>query len=376
VRFSARATFDDTPNALTVALNVRAARGEGFIDLTQANPTRAELPYPWAEIAAALGEGACRPYMPSPLGLYETREFLASTLGSNARAEHIFLTASTSETFSFLLKLFCDPGDEILVPAPSYPLFDFLTAFENVRGVPYALQYTDEWRIDIGAMKAAITKRTRAIFVISPNNPTGNVLTENELSALLDLGLPVISDEVFGSYAPDWKEHQTQRGLFFALSGLSKACALPHLKLAWTHVKGDLALVEKALGRLEILGDTFLSPNAPTMYALPKLWALTALTRTAIRDRIARNRAFLSDALTGTALTLLASEGGWYAVVRIPNVEADHVAALRLLEVEGVLVHPGTYFGFSRMQTFVISLLTPEHDFGRGVACLQRRSFE
>jgi alanine-synthesizing transaminase len=376
VRFSRRAEFDGAPNALTVALNVRAARGEGFFDLTQANPTRADLPYRWPEIAAALGEGACWPYTPAPLGLYEARAFLASTMGSDARAEHIFLTASTSETFSFLLKLFCDPGDEILVPAPSYPLFDFLTAFENVRGVPYALQYTDEWRIDIGALKAAVTKRTRAIFVVSPNNPTGNVLTENELSALLDLGLPVVSDEVFGLYAPDMKEHQTQRGLFFALSGLSKAYALPHLKLAWTHVKGEPALVEKALGQLEILGDTFLSPNAPTMHSLPKLWALTELTRTAIRARIARNRAFLRKALTGTALSLLASEGGWYAVVRIPNVEADDVAALRMLEEEGVLVHPGSYFGFSRMQTFVLSLLTPEHDFDRGVAGLRRRSFE
>jgi len=330
-------------------------------------------------------------YAPEPLGLLAAREAVAldwRARGVAIEASRIALTASTSEAYAVLFKLLCDPGDEILVPAPSYPLLGFLAAFESVKLRTYPLVYAGRWHVDHAALCAAITPRTKAIVVVTPNNPTGSYLGEHELEAMLDLGLPIVSDEVFATYPLDGPTTVTaprgriqsvaaaERGLVFALSGLSKLAALPQMKLGWIGVGGDPSWVAQAMGRLELVLDAFLSVATPIQHALPAILACRTVTEEAIRARTHANLRVLREAMKeAPSASVLDVEGGWYAIVRVPETRSDEEWAIALVEQDRVHVQPGYFFDMDRGAYLVVSLLTPTETFAEGcrrmAACIE-----
>ncbi len=381
--FSRRTFRELETNALTRALETARARRGDVLDLTVSNPTRATIPYDASTILGALSDPQTLTYTPEPLGMASARCAIATELGSHGIVidpSNILLTASTSEAYAFLLKLLCDPGDEVLVPAPSYPLFDLLAAFESVRLVPYRLAYDGGWHVDLDSVRRAVTPSTRAVFIVSPNNPTGSYLKKDELAALADLGLPLVSDEVFADYPLDAPSTRVataleqDQTLVFALGGLSKIAALPQMKLAWTCVGGPETLVRPALERLELLGDSFLSAGTPVQVALPALLASRNLAADAIRARIRSNLATARATIgPDSAATVLNVEGGWYATLRVPEIKHDEAWAIELVSEDGVYVHPGHFFGFEGGAYLVLSLLTPEAAFGEGVRRIAHR---
>jgi aspartate/methionine/tyrosine aminotransferase len=354
--FSKRSTFPTEENELS---RLRAARPQA-IDLTLSNPTAAGLDYP-PGLLDALADPAGLRYAPDPRGLRSAREAIAGD-----RADDVILCASTSEAYGWLFKLLCDPGDQVLAPRPSYPLFDYLAALEGVELVPYDLQYDGAWHL--GPLPSA--PRARAVLVVSPNNPTGNVLARDELRAIERLGLPVISDEVFAPYTPEpLSVADEARVLAFSLGGLSKSAALPQLKLAWIRAGGPEPARREALARLELIADTYLSVSTPVQLAAPRLLAAAAALRAQIAARVAANRALL-QAAAPPAVTVLPADGGWYAVLRFPATETDEALALRLLRDHDVHVHPGYFFDFGPGTWLVVSLLPPPDVFAAGVARL------
>jgi aspartate/methionine/tyrosine aminotransferase len=380
--FSDRTDADRRPNALSIALERVRAAGREIVDLTLSNPTVAELPYAGEEILAALGDRRALVYEPEPFGLWSAREALTSEWqrrGFEVAPECIALTASTSEAYGAIFKLLCDPGDELIVPAPSYPLLEMLARFENVRLRRYRLAYDGAWHIDFDSLRRAKNERSRAIVLVSPNNPTGSFVKKAELRELEKLGLPLVSDEVFSSF-----EFRSDPGramsaleatgcLVFALGGLSKLAALPQLKLSWTSVSGPEPELTEALERLELVLDAYLSPATPVQLALPRLLELRVVTESAIVERLRDNRVRIERALAGSAATLLDLEGGWYAVVRLPATHGEEHWVLALLERDGVLVQPGYFYDFETEPIIVLSLLTPASDLERSLERLRRR---
>lgn len=391
--FSARTSHPDIPNALAASVARARARsltagGPSLLDLTVGNPTAAGIPYASGEILSALSDPRALLHAPEPLGLPSARAAVArdwAARGTAIDASRIALTASTSEAYAVLFKMLCDPGDEVLVPAPSYPLLGFLAAFESVHPRSYPLVYAGRWHVDLDALRAAIGPRTKAIVVVSPNNPTGSYLGEEELEAMLDLGLPIVSDEVFATYplgaaevvVPDGRVASVanaERGLVFALSGLSKLAALPQLKLGWIGVGGEASLAASALARLELVLDAYLSVATPVQHALPALLASRSTAEGAIRTRARTNLAVLRDAMKRAAsASVLDVEGGWYAIVRVPDVHTDEQWALELVEKDGVHVQPGYFFDMSHGAFLVVSLLTPEDVFAAGARAIAAR---
>ncbi len=299
--------------------------------------------------------------------------------GFDVPLDQILLTSSTSEAYAFLFKLLCDPGDEILIPRPSYRLFEHLAALEQVSAVNYTLAYDGAWHIDLDSLRRAQSPRTRAVVLVNPNNPTGSFLKRDELAALSSMGLPLISDEVFSSFAlgPDARRVSSVlegRGrLVLRARRLSKQCALPQMKLAWTSVVGPSALLAQALPRLELIADTFLSPNTPVQCALPEILATRAPVQQALRARIAQNLALLARTLRGSAASALFLEGGWYATLRLPALRSEAEWVLGLLEADGVLTQPGWFYDFLDGAHLVLSLITEETTFALGVARIAER---
>jgi alanine-synthesizing transaminase len=381
--FSSRTSFDLSPNPLSLALARTRAAGRAILDLTESNPTRAQIPYDGDAIGAALVEGAFLRYEPAPFGIASAREAVARDLsmhGTEVDPSRIVLTSSTSEAYTFLFKLLADPGDEVLVPVPSYPLFEHLARLEAVRAVPYRLAYDGAWHVDVDSARAAITARTRAVLVVNPNNPTGSYLKKSELASLASLGLPLVSDEVFARFP--LREDRSRCAsalersaapLVFALGGLSKLAGLPQMKLAWMAVGGEGPRVDSALARLEIVTDAFLSVGTPVQLALPRLLASRTATEEAIRLRTAANLASLRAAVAGSAASVLDAEGGWYATLRLPATETEEAWVLALLEKDCVYVHPGHFFDFDREAYIVVSLLTPEAMLQEGIDRIVQR---
>ena len=380
--FSQRTRHQSEPNALTRALRARRAAGLPVCDLTQSNPTVTELPYDRARLLGALADPRALVYEPDAFGLPSARravQALQREAGFELPWERILLTSSTSEAYAFLFKLLCDPGDEVLIPRPSYPLFEHLATLEQVSAVNYELAYDGAWHIDFDSLRRAIGARTRAIVVVTPNNPTGSFLKRAELSALSALGLPIISDEVFASFelrsdplrARSVLEETSV--LCFALGGLSKACALPQMKLAYTSISGPPTQLAQALPRLELIADTFLSPNTPVQWALPEILAARAPVMHALQSRISQNFARLTSTLRGSAATPLFLEGGWYACVRLPALRSEAEWVLGLLEEDGVLTQPGWFYDFLSGAHLVLSLITEEAAFALGVARIAER---
>lgn len=379
---SSRLPDDLAPNLLATALARVRAGGGTILDLTESNPTRVGLSYS-PDLLAPLADPSALVYEPEPFGLASARAAVAADFacrGVAVRSDRVCLAASTSEAYSWLFKLLCDPGDRVLVPRPSYPLFEHLTALECIEASPYELEADGHWRLDVDAVARQIDERTKAVLVVSPNNPTGSVLHRDELDALAEAcarhGVALIGDEVFADYrldglpaAPSVVQQST--ALAFALGGLSKSIGLPQLKLAWIALAGPESRVAAAQAGLEIVADTFLSVSTPVQAALPALLDRGTAVREAIRQRTARNLQALVTAVAATpSITLHPPAGGWCAVLQVPSVRSEEALVLELLEQDGVLVHPGYFFDFPREAVIVLSLLPAPDVFDAGLARL------
>lgn len=353
-----------------------------ILDLTESNPTAAGLVYPPEAILSALADPRSLRYEPSAAGIAAARaavsEYYSAALHCSVAPDRILLTASTSEAYAFVFKLLADAGDEVLVPRPSYPLFEFLAALDSLRVVQYPLAYDGRWTIDFDALAGSITARSRAIVLVNPNNPTGSFLKKSELAPLValcsDHGLALISDEVFADYLLDQQAPVVRSlagindVLTFCLSGLSKVAALPQLKLGWIVTGGPPALRRKAFERLELIADTYLSVSTPVQWAAPALLGLRGELQRQILDRVERNRAFLAGQIgPASPWRLLATEGGWYAILEAPRIYPEEEWVLKLLGEDNVLAQPGFFFDFDREAFLVVSLLTPEAAFREGV---------
>ena len=380
VKFSQRLAWGAQENRLARAEAERRASGLPFLDLTLSNPTQADLPYPTAAIAQALADPAAALYQPSPRGLSPARAAVAADYarrGAAVDAGDILLTASSSESYALLFKLLGNPGQVVLVPEPSYPLFDYLANLEGLVPRPYRLAFDGRWHIDFQSLDFA---DVAAIVVVSPNNPTGSYLSAEDCDRLTSLaaerGLAVIADEVFADFplAPAADAVVAVAGrpgpaLTFSLGGLSKASGLPQMKLGWIATSGPRELVGPALANLELVADTYLSVGTPVQLALPRLLELGVEIRRAIHARVQRNRQALAGRIDAhSPCTLLPAEAGWSAILRVPEIMTDEEWALRLLREDGVLVQPGYFFDLRLGATLVVSLLTPPATFDRGVA--------
>ena len=380
--FSSRLNWSLRPNRLSALLEAKRAAGANVLDLTESNPTCAGLAYPQAEILAALSDADALRYHPSPRGLDSAREVVAGYYrdrGSKIDRENVLLTASTSEAYAYLFKLLANPGDEILAPRPSYPLFEFLADLESVHIRQYPLRYDGVWHVDFDALEQAITPRTRAIVVVNPNNPTGSFLKHAELDRLDSLaaerGLAILSDEVFRDYAFADETNRVstlagdRQALTFSMSGLSKIAGLPQMKLGWIAANGPHG--KEALDALELIADTYLSVSTPVQVALPSLLALASGIMEQVRQRTASNLARLRETMLGSAATLLRTEGGWYAVLQVPRTRTEEEWTLKLLGESNVLVQPGFFFDFESEAFLVLSLLPEPAKFAEGVSRLR-----
>jgi aspartate/methionine/tyrosine aminotransferase len=381
LHLSRRLPWEHAKNRLTLAMEERAGRGLPAIDLTETNPTRVGLPYPEEELAELLRRGAVADYPPHPRGIPEACEALAATLsrpGDPVTPDDLVLTASTSESYSYLFKLFADPGDEVLTAAPSYPLLDSLAALDSL--VLRHVYQEPGRRFDAEKVELALSERTRLLALIHPGNPTGRFLRTSEQDAVATLcasrGLPLISDEVFADYSlidePRAGPAAAKgEGLSFSLGGLSKSAGLPSWKLGWIRVGGPSDLRRRTVAALEMVADTYLSVATPVQRALAGVLALAPRIRAAILDRVRGNLAALRAALAGVpAAELLEPEGGWAAVIRVSLPVTDEELVLDLLARTGVLVHPGYYFDFRTEGFLVLSLLPEPESFARGVSRL------
>jgi alanine-synthesizing transaminase len=381
--FSARSSFDLSANPLSIALARARASGRNILDLTESNPPCAGIPYDDDAILAALATPASLRYEPAPFGIARAREAVARDLsahGPTVDASRVVITASTSEAYAFLFKLLADPGDEVLVPAPSYPLFEHLARLESLRAIPYRLAYDGAWHVDLASVRRSVSPHTRAIVVVSPNNPTGSYLKRDEIDVLGSLEVPIVSDEVFARFPlrDDVTRVRSAREqgvapLVFSLGGLSKLAALPQMKVAWMALAGEEQRVDAALGRLEVIADAFLSVGTPVQHALPGLLASRGTAERAIRDRTRANLARAGGAVAGSAVSLLDVEGGWYATLRLPGTESEDRWVLGLLEQDAVYVHPGHFFDFEEEAYVVVSLLTPEETLTEGMRRIVNR---
>jgi alanine-synthesizing transaminase len=412
--FSPRVPRQLEANAFSRALGAARAAGRELIDLTISNPTRAGIVYP-GELFAPLASAAVAQYAPEPFGLLTARQAVASDYarrGVSARPEHIVLTASTSEAYSLLFKLLCAPaGDEVLVPVPSYPLFEHLTRLDGVEAAAYALRYDGRWWVDFESVDRMWSPETRAVLAVSPNNPTGSMLSSEETRGLADRcaarGAAVILDEVFADYllddgspgsedpgattddapgssavgpgssfvAPGFSDPGVHPScLTFRLGGLSKSAALPQVKLGWVAVDGPKSLVDDALARLEFICDTYLSVSTPVQVAAPALIAGGAAPRAQILDRVRANHATLRRLCAACpTVDLLHADAGWSAVLRVAATASEEAITLDLLERDGVIVYPGFFFDFPREAFLIVSLLPEPRAFADGVRAVLGR---
>jgi len=384
--FSNRVPGELTPNRLTAALARVRASGRPIVDLIESNPTRAGFEYP-DDLLSPLADRRALAYEPCPFGLTEARRAVAADYarrGVEVDAERIVLTASTSEAYSLLFKLLCDPGDDVLVPRPSYPLFDHLTRLDAVATRPYGLEYHGAWSVDLASVECAFTPRTRALLIVNPNNPTGSFITCSELDRLApmcaDRGVAIVADEVFADYeltpgaaAASARVLDRRDVLAFGLGGLSKSVGLPQVKLGWMAVSGPPAMVDRALERLEWLCDAYLSVSTPVQAATAELLRRGAPVRSQIQARVAANYRQLTALAAATpSCRALRADGGWYGVLQVPSLGTEEDLVLDLLEKDGILTHPGYFFDFPRESYLIVSLLVPEAAFGRAVECMLR----
>jgi len=380
--FSSRTDWKLTPNRFTEAVLEVRASGREILDLTVSNPARAGIEYDSVAILDSLRNADSLDYDPQPKGLLSAREAVAAYYrerGEPVDPERLVLTTSTSEGYSYIFRLLANPGDEVLVPKPSYPLFDFLAELQDVKLVGYPLLYDHGWQIDWPSLELAMSEKTRAVVTVHPNNPTGSYVSAGERERLSQIcrarGLSLIVDEVFLDYALDGARRPSfvtnDGSLTFILSGISKISALPQMKLAWIAVSGPEADVETAMQRLEVIADTYLSLNAPVQLAAPTLLEQRKNIQPQLLRRVRTNLAELDRQLGEQKSTArLDVRGGWYGVLRVPATQTDEDLAISLLRNTGTMVHPGHFYDFPRDGYLVISLITLEKDFREGISRL------
>jgi aspartate/methionine/tyrosine aminotransferase len=380
--FAQRTQWNLAANRFTQAIEEHRKAGRELLDLSASNPTTIGLKRD-AYVLQGLCDARAMSYHPEPKGLRTAREAVAAYYEQRAEKKpavdpgRIVLTTSTSEGYSFIFRLLCEPGDEVLVPQPSYPLLEFLADLADVRLLPYTLFYDHGWHLDLSSVRSAAGKRTRAVIVVHPNNPTGSYVHEMELDRLNELcaekNLAVIADEVFFDYM-----HATgtrvsfahnQAALTFTLSGISKISCLPQMKLAWIVGSGPEELVANAWGRLEVIADTYLSMNTPIQLAAPQFLEERNAVQPQLMARIRVNLGELDAQIAGYPMVArLQVEAGWYAVLRVPAVRSDEELAIQLLETRSVLVHPGHFYDFSGEGYLIVSLIAPEPEFREGIS--------
>lgn len=384
--FSSRTDWLLAPNRLTRQLEDRRQHGLSVIDLTESNPTRCGF-RPDPEILQSLQDPRSLAYEPDPRGLLVARQAVCeyyAARGVSVTPEQIFLTTSTSEAYTYVFRLLADPGDKVLVPRPSYPLFDFLAGINDLEVVPYPLRYQDEWHIDPDGVLGGWEAGAKAMIVVHPNNPTGSFVKPAELELLVECCRQnqgaLIADEVFADYvleageAPMFSYAAESPALTFTLSGLSKISALPQMKLGWLVVSGPEEEMKTAIERLEVIADTYLSVSAPIAHALPALLEFRKTVQPQILKRLHANLSWLErQTASCPASQCLRTEGGWYAVLKLPDRVSDEDWVVDLLAEDGVLVHPGHFYDFPEDDHLVISLLTDEKDFREGAGRLLAR---
>jgi len=400
--FASRTDWSLTPNRLSVVIAERRAKGLPFIDLTQSNPTHCGFSVNAQGVVEALVNSCSLAYEPDPHGLLCARQAVAGYYGERGiqvDPEQIFLTTSTSEAYSYVFRLLANPGDNVLVPRPSYPLFDFLARLNDLELLSYPLMYYQGWRIDVEALLMRLNTRTKAVLVVHPNNPTGCFVRGKDLAVLTGCSqrrpLAIVADEVFADYAfvapvpPRPTALPISSGsadrvlsfaaeseaLTFTLSGLSKISAVPQMKLAWVIVSGPEELLRTALARLEVIADTYLSVSAPLAHALPELLESRRQVQPQILNRVRLNLRWLDEQLSrGAAVTRLETEGGWYVILRLPAVRTDEEWATELLRQDGVLVHPGHFYDLPYESHLIVSLLPFTEIFRQGVLRILARA--
>ena len=379
--FSDRTEWDLRPNALSLLMHERKKKGLPIFDLTESNPTQCGFEYPQDKIKNELTRDSIFQYEPSAKGLLPAREAISKyyqTKQITADPEDIVLTASTSEAYSFIFKLVTNSGDRILVPQPSYPLFDFLAELNDVELINYPLIYdSKKWHLDFNTLREKVDDKTKAILIVNPNNPTGSFISREELRQLIcmarEKNIHLISDEVFHDYRWLQGSHfpslaNISEVMTYTLGGLSKMAGLPQMKLGWIRVYGPQDLKNEALGRLEVIADTYLGVNTPIQHALPKIFDEAPRIQQQIQKRLEVNKQYLEDKIIlSSSYELLQSEGGWYAVLKVPRIHTDDEWALLMLEKHGVLLHPGHFYNFKDAGHLVISLLPTPDVFQSGI---------
>lgn len=380
--FSDRTNWNLKTNRVSESLARHRASGRPVLDLTASNPTQCGFDYD----APALLNSLCNPealaYRPDPRGLEVARQAVSAyyaARGNQIPSGDIILTTSTSEAYSFVFRLICNSGDEMLIPVPGYPLFSFLADIQDVHLAPYPLIYDHGWQIDFHALEQAITPRTRGVIVVHPNNPTGHFTKQAEMERLnricSDRGLAIVTDEVFLDFPLSKEMPATFAGntaaLTFAMSGLSKISGLPQMKAAWLVASGPESLKGEALGRLEMIADTYLSMNAPVQLALPVFLEQRRAFQKQILSRVGENLAALDRRLAAQeSCSRLALEGGWYAMLRVPATRPDEDLAIELLESKNVYLHPGHFYDCPGDGYLIVSLITPVPTFAEGIGLL------
>jgi len=378
VTFSNRTNWPLSENKLVTMLNSLKEEKAPIIDLTESNPTRCGFKYLNEKILVPFNEEESLTYDPHPQGSLKSREAISQYYKQknlNVSEEQIFLTSSTSEAYSYLFRLLINPIEGVLFPQPSYPLFQFLGDLNDVEISNYPLVYLDSWRIDCNALKTLVNIDTKAIVLVNPNNPTGSFVKENEMIAINELcqkyHLSIICDEVFHDFAFDYSKKylscvHNHDVLTFTLGGLSKTLGLPQMKLSWIVITGPEREVHLAIKRLEIVADTYLSVNTLAQNAIGYWLSSRKQIQDEIKTRVKDNLDIIKTQTDSTASRLLQTEGGWYAVLKIPNIKTEEDWALKLLNKYHVFIHPGYFFDFTEEAYIVISLLSQTDIFNEG----------
>ncbi len=378
--FSSRTEWNTALNRLTQLLNAKRQQGETIIDLTESNPTHCGFLYPQSDILAAIADPSILTYQPEPFGLMSARCAVAdyySKRGIHVDPGNIVLTASTSEAYAFLLKLLCNAGDSVIVPRPSYPLFEYLCRLNDVELRHYRLEYDGEWHMDFESLQTNLTRSTRAIILVHPNNPTGSYVKQDEFEKLCrcvsERDCAIIADEVFESYSLVSEERRAnilsreREVLVFSINGISKLLAFPQLKASWIVVGSGSRQACEALDRLEVIADTYLSVNTPVQAALPRLFQHLPAIGGQIRARLQANHELLQKLLSGSSISVYYLEGGWYATLRFPGTQSDDEWAINLLDRINTLLYPGHFFSFEQSSCLVLSLISPPSMMEDGV---------
>jgi alanine-synthesizing transaminase len=381
--FADRTNWNLKANPLSEALAKHRAAAKPLFDLAISNPTECGFEYDDRAILQALASPASLAYDPDPRGLPRARQAVAgyyAARGGEVPVDSIILTTSTSEAYSYVFRTLCNPGDEILIPEPSYPLFAFLADIQDVKLVRYPLDYDYGWQINFHALQEGISPRTRGVIVVHPNNPTGHFTKPHEMEKLNEIcslrSLAIIADEVFLDFTLQEGRRalsfaQNSAALTFTMSGLSKMSGLPQMKAAWLIASGPEQLKQQAVARLEIIADTYLSMNAPVQCAIPALLEQRDPFQTQLLARVRKNLAELDRQLaTQKACARLTVEAGWYAVLRVPATRSDEDLAIELLTRKNVYVHPGHFYDFPSEGFLIVSLITREEEFAEGIKLL------